>query len=772
MIKFLSNKWFHTFCLALLFFLATAFSFSNFSTRKNLNNYVFDWYNNIKPRESSEQVLIIDIDEKSLMRLGQWPWSRDIVAELVSNLKELGARVVAFDMVFAESDRTSPKQILNTLSLDNKPSDIQDFLNSLPDNDETLSSTIKNSGNVVTGFTRAKAEETRRMPFQTTKPTILVPAKNNFSSSVSAPEGVATNLPVFSSQAAGNGHFMMYPESDGIVRSINLFYKFPKEQRGGQKPLLYPFLGLEALRVFVDPEARYLVKSKSDVKLIDTKYQIQLSNYIVPVDDGLKFRVYYRDIREDEYLSAYKVIDIENYQKIKELVNNKIVFVGTSAEGLKDIRSIPLKRKIYKKNKDLSISSSVSGHQQSVPGVEVHVNALEQILQNKYLVRPQTLVAMEGIILLITGLIIIIVGFYINALWKGLLTLGVILGMFITSWLSYINLGLLLDPVYPSLVLFLLFISSSLLSYFRSEIDRKQVKTAFGHYISPVFMEELTKNPDKLKLGGEVRELTVMFTDIRSFTKISESLSPEELIQLMNDFLTPMSNLVMESRGTIDKYMGDAMMAFWNAPLDDPDHARQACLAALKMNEALEPINKRLEKKASADGSEPLKLSAGIGVNTGKCSVGNMGSKQRFAYSALGDSVNLAARLEGQTKTYGVDNLIGEDTYGHIKDFAVIELDIIQVVGREEPVKIYTLIGDEEYAQNTEFKKWQAAHNAMLAAYRIADFTCAAQDCKEAAELADGKLKEYYKLYNKRIIKYTKTPPSDDWNGVYVAKSK
>jgi len=209
-------------------------------------------------------------------------------------------------------------------------------------------------------------------------------------------------------------------------------------------------------------------------------------------------------------------------------------------------------------------------------------------------------------------------------------------------------------------------------------------------------------------------------------------------------------------------------MAFWNAPLDDPDHARQACLAALKMNEALVSVNEKMKEKDK----NALNLQAGIGINTGPCSVGNMGSKQRFAYSALGDAVNLASRLEGQTKSYGVDILIGEDTKKQVDDLAMLELDLIKVIGRDEAVRVYTLVGDADYAQSIEFKKWQAAHNGMLAAYRIADLSCAAQDCKEASDLALDSMKKYYKIYSERIIELTKNPPPENWDGVFVAKSK
>jgi len=359
-------------------------------------------------------------------------------------------------------------------------------------------------------------------------------------------------------------------------------------------------------------------------------------------------------------------------------------------------------------------------------------------------------------------MIITLSGFF--ALWvAGLQTVLSIFSMGAVSWLAFAEHGLLFDPVYPGISLFLLFVFSSLLSYWRLSVDKQQIKAAFGHYISPVFMEELTKNPDKLKLGGETKDLT----DIRNFTKISEALDPQTLIQLMNDFLTPMSDLVMGSRGTIDKYMGDAMMAFWNAPLDDLDHARQACFTALRMDEALKPVNVALKEKGLG-----LTLQVGIGINTGPCSVGNMGSKQRFAYSALGDAVNLASRLEGQTKQYGVTNLIGEDTVKAAKDLTFLELDLIQVVGKEKPVKIYTLLGDEKLKDNKEFQIWQAAHNTLLASYRTGDLSCAAQDCKEAQDLAEDKLQAYYKLMMERIIDFTKNGLPENWQGVFKASQK
>ena len=757
MIKFLTNAGTHTVLLFILLLAAFFYSGSEHDLRKRFQYLVFDNYNKLAPREPTDDVVIVDLDENSLRRIGQWPWPRNVIAELITNLNDMGAKAIAFDMVFAEQDRTSPQRVVERLPQEDKYNDIKDVILSLPDNDDVFAEAINKNGNIITGFTSASPNETRRVPYQKKPPSIILlpESKETLLARSTQRPGVSTNLPIFSSSSAGNGHFIVEPDLDGIIRKVPLFVRYNPPQFSNKSSTLYPILSLEALRVAVDPNSRLTIrrakKKKEGQGAFDLSNVVIMGQYNIPMDAESKFWVHYRHIDKNEYVPAHFILS-DDEQDIRNKIKDKIVFIGASAEGLRDIRSTPLN--------------------QYVAGVEVHVNVVEQILQNRYLKRPPFVPASEAIALLAVGLIIIFLMHVMHIIWLAVVVIFTIIFMIIGSWYAYSDNGLLFDPIYPSIILFLLFITASLLSYLRSEVDKRQVKTAFGHYISPVFMEELTKDPDKLKLGGEVRDLTVMFTDIRSFTTISESLPPEELIQLMNDFLTPMSDLVMESRGTIDKYMGDAMMAFWNAPLDDPDHAHQACLTALRMNEALEPLNKKIEEDAKKKNIEPLHLSAGIGINTGPCSVGNMGSKQRFAYSALGDTVNLASRLEGQTKTYGVNTLIGEDTQKLISDLATLELDLVQVIGRDKPVKIFTLIGDSEIAKSADFKKWQTAHNSMLAAYRIADLSCAAQDCKEAMDLSNGKLEEYYKMYSDRIIELTKNPPSENWSGVYVAKSK
>lgn len=767
MTKIFANIWVHFFFLLLILLGMVWFNGSDFELRKRLQYATFDTYNKILPREKSDAVTIVDIDEASLKHMGQWPWPRPVVGEMVKNLKELGAKTVAFDMVFAEPDRTSPSKISQYLPKDASYDGVKSVLSTMPDNDAVFAQYIQDAGNVVTGFTAARAEETLRLPvmrspvnFLTVPKDVFVTDKNSFK-----PSGIAANLTIIAEAAAGNGSFMATPDIDGVIRQVPLFVVYPYVSGEPAKSEVYQSLSLEAVRVSLSSDARLIVKKNGAAKREDNKgFADDIQKYFasdfiisggginVPIESDGRFWVYFRDIQRDEYVSAYKLYDEAERKKLRDKINGKIVFVGSSAEGLKDLRSSPLNP--------------------SIAGVEVHANAVEQILQNKFLTRNERFIDFEGKVIAIAGLLILLLAAFMNVIVLGALTIILMGGMFFMSWEGYVQAGLLIDPVYPSIALSVLFLASSLLSYIRSESERRQVRQAFGLYISPTFMEELTKDPDKLKLGGEVKDLTVMFTDIRSFTTISERLTPEELIQLMNDFLTPMSDLVMSNRGTIDKYMGDAMMAFWNAPLDDADHARHACLAALKMNEALVPINERVKERAAKEGYTPVLLNAGIGVNTGPCSVGNMGSRQRFAYSALGDAVNLASRLEGQTKTYGVNILVGEDTVRLAPGMAMLEMDLIRVKGKEKPVRIFTLLGDEAMAATDVYKTWQTAHNGFLAAYRVADFGCAAQEMKTARDASGGRLSAYYDLFAGRIAEFTKNPPPEDWDGVFVATEK
>lgn len=750
MMRLLTNRWVHMVVLVGLLGGAILVRMNDYAWARSLSYLAFDAYNKWNPRVPTDAVTMIDIDEASLARpeLGQWPWSRDILARLVAQLHDMGARAIVFDMVFAEADRTSPGTMLDRLPADQRTAEITAAFSTMPDNDDLFARAIADAGNVVMGFIwTTSADSTRQAP-HLSKPILLSKAARPVDGTVPTMRAVANNLPALSKAAAGNGSFGVTPEVDGIIRRVPLLFRYEQPQGGAT---LYPSLAVEALRVA--QSAKTIVKlrtlAQDEGGIFDSPLRMSIGKYEVPLDWDGHFIGYFSPSRPKQYIPAWRILANEvNVERVA----GKIVFIGTSAAGLRDIRSTPL---------DLYI-----------PGVELHMNVVEQIMTGEFLTRPEIVEGVELLALIALGCGIIVLAPFIGAVYMALFTATLIGGTAFLSWYSFVAYGLLIDPVYPSICLLTIFVVATLLSYVRTEYERSRVRQAFGLYISPDFMEELTKDPDKLKLGGETRELTVMFTDIRGFTTISESMSPEALTQLMNSFLTPMSDLVMETRGTIDKYMGDAMMAFWNAPLDDADHARHACTAALRMFSALAPVNERLQAEALATGQKPVVLNAGIGINTGPASVGNMGSRQRFAYSALGDTVNLASRLEGQTKSYGVNILISDATRRFIPDFATVELDLIRVKGKTEPVRIFTIAGDEILADTTSFREWTARHDAMMAAYRAGHFVDSAKILAECVTLSTEEMRGFYAMFAARLAELSAAPVAAGWDGVYTATSK
>lgn len=744
--RLLTSRWVHTLVLLGILAGAVTLQMREYSWTRALSYLAFDTFNRWHPRTPTDKVVMVDIDESSMdhPELGQWPWPRDKMADLVTNLHALGARAIVFDMVFPEPDRTSPAAFLDRLPAAQRSAELTAQLSAMPDNDDIFADAIRRAGNVVTAFIwTSDAQSTRRTP-PIVKPVNARGPAAALTHSVPSIVGAVTNIPPLSAAAAGEGSFGVIADIDGIIRRVPLLFRYNDPATG--KVILYPSLAIEALRVYHNAKSLINVRAlkPEETTLFSPPLTMKIGNFEVPFDWDSQMIVYFAPARPHQYIPAWRVI---TNQIAPERIAGKIVFVGTSAEGLKDIRSTPLN--LY------------------IPGGELHINIVEQILSGDYLQRPEIVKGAELIAMIGLGCLIIILAPFIGAVYMALFTLTLIAGISFLSWYSFETHGLLIDPVYFNLCLLGIFIAATLLTYVRTEYERARVRQAFGLYISPDFMNELTRHPEKLKLGGETRELTVMFTDIRGFTTISESMSPAELTQLMNDFLTPMSDLVMETRGTIDKYMGDAMMAFWNAPLDDPDHARHACLAALRMAEALAPVNAGLQKRDPS-----LSLNAGIGLHTGPASVGNMGSRQRFAYSALGDTVNLASRLEGQTKAYGVNILISAETCRHIPDFATLDLDLIRVKGKSEPVRVFTIAGDASFAQSEKFMKWQEKHNGLRHAYQTMNWDEALALAEICGHRATSAIAPFYDMIAARIKGLQRSPPPADWDGVYTATSK
>lgn len=743
LMRILTKRWVQIFLLLGLLSGAVGLRVEDPPMLVHMREIIFDHYNRKMPRKPGDQTVIIDIDEESLKRIGQWPWPRHITAEIPAILKEMGARSVAFDMVFAEPDRTSPARIAKALPATPEMAPVVSALEQLPDNDTLFAQKIKAAGNVVLGMVGAD-EDTGRPP----------QLKASFMSRGSKPDPsqfarrikhFATPLPELSDAAAGIGSFSMVPSIDGVVRRVPLLLTDTSREKNGP---IYPGLSLEALRVALGQQFYIVTSFNASTGVQQGIQSVAVGEYTVPLDTAGNINVYYTGKRKSLYIPVWKLLARE---VDPALIKDKFAFVGTSATGLLDLRSSPLDNVL--------------------PGVEVHAEILEQIVNKQFLIRDHSMDVFEWSSMIAISVLTIFLSPFISAGMLALFGLTLAFGGYFGALHFYQTQGILIDTVFPTIVISIIFIASSVLTNLRSEMEKRMIRQAFDRYLAPDLIEELVKNPDKLRLGGEVRELTVMFTDIRNFTTISESMDPAELIRMMNDFLTPMTSAVLDNKGFVDKYMGDAMMTFWNAPVDMPQHAENACKAALEMASALQPVNAELKQRAEKAGRVFYELKAGIGINSGKASVGNMGSKQRFAYSALGDTVNLASRLEGQTKAYGVSTMISSSTRQQAPAFAAIELDLLTVKGRAEPERVYALLGTPEEAKTEAFTAFEAKHNQMLEAYRgmrWGEATVLAEDCEKLRlDLA-----QLYKLYRERIAAYKQTPPPAGWNGVWVAKDK
>lgn len=731
---------------------------------------LFDLYNQLEPRPYVDApVRIIDIDDESLARLGQWPWPRTRIADMLVRLFEGGARVVAFDIVFAENDRTAPSQALATwfdqprLNLEDLAPEYRDFaisiLQSVPDHDATLADIIgqirgfsKQHG-VVAGMVLL-GDSTERKPKVTAG---YAAAGDNPRPWLPTYHGAILNLSEIEENASGVGSFSLIPEPDGIIRRVPLLFAFQNDamREEGVEPQIYPALSMEALRIF-QGATTYIIKSSNASD--STAYgeenglnTVRVGHKEIPVQKDGKFWVHFTEHVDERYVPAWKLFQ-DDFDA--SLIEGKILFIGTSAAGLKDLRATPLNP--------------------AAAGVEVHAQTAEQILLDHYLHNPDWFYAVDLAIVLVVGGIIIFAGSRFSALPGAFLAVATIAGLIGTSWYLYTGQRILMDPIYASAAVIAIFLSTTLLNYLRSEAQREQVRGAFAQYLSPALVEQLAKEPDRLKLGGELRNMTFLFCDVRGFTTISESFksNPQGLTRLINRFLTPLTNEILLRQGTIDKYMGDCIMAFWNAPLEDPAHPEHACDSAIAMFEALDRLNEDLVAEAEAEGRQPLPLKIGIGINTGDCVVGNMGSEQRFDYSVLGDAVNLASRLEGQSKNYGVGIVLGEETNAVTEqDYATLELDLIAVKGKAEAVRIFALMGTKDKRESADFQSLHARHQEMLRAYRGQSWNEARVLIQECRQL-DGELTELYDLYDERIDIYIDNPPGPDWDGVFVATSK
>ena len=694
----------------------------------SLQNYSFDTFQRILPREvySEDPVVIIDIDDRSLAEIGQWPWSRNQLAKLTN--QAYAAAALGFDIVFAEPDRTNPQNLIANYSFDEA---INKELAALPSNDELFANAISNHGTVVLGQALNNKDNTK-------------PSKNKFGLVTQGDDpkqfianylGAQNNIKILDDSASGVGS-MSIGNNDVIVRQLPTFERIDEQ--------LVPSLALEMTRVAVGASTFQIKSSNASSEEAYGAQtginNIKLGPLTIPTTPDGNAWIYFAPTKDIPSVSA---IDVISGTIPSEFFEGKVALVGTSAAGLLDLRSTPTEK--------------------NIPGVTIIAQFMQQIFANEFLQRPDWLFGAEFIAGLLLAVLITL----------GIQALGPIGGLSIflvgsggimgSSYYFFKSKIFLVDPISPLIISLSVYVAVTFFNFLFTELERSRVRGAFAQYLSPEMVNRLAESSESLVLGGERKEMTFLFSDIRGFTKISEQYKddPEGLTQLINELLTVLSNAILDHGGTIDKYMGDCIMAFWNAPTDQVDHRQLAIQAAHSMNEALDQFNHK------TDGNIDFKLEIGIGINSGNCIVGNMGSDKRFDYTVLGDAVNLASRLESQSSNYGLHMIIGENTYINDSTFTIIEIDKIAVKGKSSAETIYTCFKPETKFAEGFFEK----HKAFLQEYRMQNWEVAISLIDELIPSSND-LELYYQHMKERIQEYLTNPPSADWEGVYVAKNK
>jgi adenylate cyclase len=722
-------------CLVLLFGFASL-RVADPAPVEEIRVRTFDTFQRLDPRAklAKSPVTIVDIDEASLAKIGQWPWSRTLLADMVSDLTKLGAVAIAFDVIFAEPDRLNPDVVAD--SFRNLDEETRAKLRALPSNDQVFADAMRHSRVVLgeSGLSEPRADLDTSLPV--TGLAMLGEDPQRFM--IQFP-GLLRNTPVLEKAAAGRALLTIRPERDGIVRRVPMIML--------AQGITMPSLSFELLRVITGTDTIFIKSDQAGIKSVGVK------GFQIPTDANGQLWVHFGHRDPTIYVSAKDLLasDVPS-----EKIKGKLVLIGTSAVGLNDIKTTPVSP--------------------AMPGVEIHAQVLESALTQAVLSQPSYGIALEFFAALALGILVLIF-----APTFGPVTLAAIGALFATlligtSWYFYAHYRLLIDFTYPLLSTTAIYLTLIFTSFVREQAQRRQIRSAFGQYLSPALIEQLAQSPEKLVLGGEEREMTIMFSDVRGFTTISESYkhNPQGLTTLMNRFLTPLTNAILARKGTIDKYMGDAIMAFWNAPLDDREHQLNACEAAVDMLERIDELNKVREQEAEEGGHVYIPINVGVGLNTGTCVVGNMGSDLRFDYSVLGDSVNLASRLEGQSKEYGFPIIVGSKTALAVKEkFAILELDFIMVKGKKEPEVIYAIAGREDTAHSGRFQRLRNLTIEMLACYRSRDWEGALAAIERGRRTDDANALELlYHLYEARIRNYQNNPPPEDWNGAFALLTK
>lgn len=693
------------------------------------------------PQSVDQRIVIVDIDEKSLAEQGRWPWGRDKMATMMNKLFDhYGVKQVGFDVVFAEPDDSSGLKSLEALAK-KELRDTAGFQSTLKelrpqlDFDARFAAALKNRP-VILGYYFSNKEGGASAGII---PEPVFPAGTFNGRRIAFTQWFShgANLPEFQKAAAGAGHFNPLVDFDGISRRVPLLVEY--------KGQYYESLSLAMVRRLLgnpditpgypdDEPGVYAGMEWLDLKTPNGTLRI-------PVDENAATLIPYRGYQGSfPYVSA---TDIIHGRAPQEKLAGRVVIVGTTAPGLMDLRATPVGA--------------------AYPGVEIHANLVAGMLDGTIKHKPPFILGADVVLVLVTGAVMV---FLLPMLSPFRATVvGVIVLLFMLSVnFAFWHVSHVVLPLAAGMIsIALLYALNMSWGYFVESRTKRQLTGLFGQYVPPELVEEMSRDPENYSMAGRKAELTVLFSDVRGFTTISEGLEPDELATLMNEYLGAMTIVVRKHRGTLDKYIGDAIMAFWGAPVDDPEHAKNAVLTALEMHVALHELNKHLVSR----GWPELKI--GVGVNTGPMTVGDMGSPVRQSYTVMGDAVNLGSRLEGITKQYGVGIIVGEATREMLKQsFVFRELDRVRVKGKDEPVGIYEPLGEEGKVSREdldELKLW----NQTLRIYRAQDWDQAEVMLMNLTRISP---RYVYDLYAQRIAHYRKEPPGQDWDGTWTFDTK
>lgn len=692
---------------AFLLFAIHVASAPRFEILDRIENYLYDARIRMTmPGTVDERVVIIDIDERSQLRLGQWPWPRATLAELVDSLfDDYHVRVLGLDVLFAEEGRDDGNEAFAESLIARDVVTGFVFKDSVGDNEP------RTTGVLPAPIIRGADIEDLAVPFLRA-------------------DGYTGSLAALQENAIDGGFFdAPLTDSDGVFRRAPLVQQFDGD--------LYPSLALAVARVALGNPGvglDFAANSDGQMRGVDLE-SFLLGDLRIPVNEQVALFIPYRGPQESfPYISAVDVLD---GSAPAEVLDGRIALLGASAAGLLDLRSTPVGQRYI--------------------GVEAHANLIAGLIDGEIRRQPAYSAGLEIVLLLLVALVMAL----LLPRLSPLSALSLIVGIFIASmafnfwmWSSLMLVVPLASILSYTIIAALLHLTYGFLIEQRNKRHLSQI---FGQYIPPSLVEEIDASGAEVSLEGETREMSVLFSDVRSFTTISEGLDARELTQLMNEFLTPFTRAIQEHRGTIDKYMGDCVMAFWGAPLDDKDHARHALRSAYDMLSAVESLDDEFERKGWP------KIRVGVGISSGDMNVGNMGSEFRVAYTVMGDTVNLGSRLEGLTKQYGVDIIVSTRTVELVPEFAFRELDLVRVKGKTEPVAIYEPLGlaDELDAQSVQDLEDYAS---ALHAYRQGNFAVAEQKFTNLKERGPEPL---YTVYLDRIGAFRRAPPADDWDGVF-----